>query len=149
MKVRKRWITVVAFLLAGSVQMDLAAQETIEALVKKCENLNGVKVNIVRNRHPETKEVTRSIMSITIPVQSNQELVDDFVMAFQKEKENAEQEMENKENGKWINLFYRFEKKSYSLMRDDGGNVIVNIRENTGGDRMVPATKRQKQQKEP
>jgi hypothetical protein len=136
MKVRNRWIAVMALLLAGGVWMELAAQESIDALVKRCENLDNVTISIMRNRHPETKKVTRSVVSITIPVQSNQALIDDFVAAFQKEREHAEQEVENRGNGKVKNLFYRFEKKSYALAMDDKGkNAVVTIMENDSNGR--------------
>ncbi|MDR1676473.1 MAG: DUF5024 domain-containing protein [Tannerella sp.] len=143
MKVRKRWMAVMALLLAGGAWMEPAAQETIDALVKKCESLDKVKVNIVRNRDPETKEVTRSIVSILIPLQSHQALIDGFVAAFQKEKENAEQELENRENGKLISLFYRFEKKSYSLSMNNG-EAVVSIIEN---DRARSDRKKKEQEK--
>ncbi|MDR2042431.1 MAG: DUF5024 domain-containing protein [Tannerella sp.] len=131
MKVTKRWMAVMVLLLVGGAWMGLAAQETIDALVKKCESLNDVNVSIMRNRDPETKEITKSIVTIVIPAQSNQALIDGFVAAFQKEKENAEQEIENRKDGKMVNLFYRFKKKTYSLTIDhDEKNVVVSIIEN-------------------
>jgi hypothetical protein len=114
MKVKKRWIAVITLLLAGGVGMKSAAQESIDALVKKCDSLENVEINIVRNRHPETKELTRSIVNITIPA-SNQALIDDFLAAFHKEREQAKTEMENRNAGKTVSLFYRFDKKSYSF----------------------------------
>lgn len=132
MKKRNAWIAGM-LLLAGSFSFDLMAQESLDALIKKCETIETIDINIVRNKDPKTKTKTRSIVNITIPARTNQTLIDEFVAAFKKEKDNTVREIENRKGGKVVNLHYQFEKKVYTFnLGYDDGNAHVSIIDHEG-----------------
>jgi hypothetical protein len=125
MRTKNVWIVAI-MLLVGSFSVNLTAQETIEALVKKCESMESVNIRIVRNRD-KAKKITESVVQIIIPAQSDQALIDSFVAAFRKDREMANEEIENIEKGKLVRLFYRFDKRTYSLSIQGDGSAKVSI----------------------
>jgi hypothetical protein len=118
-------IAAAILLLGGSLSADLFAQETLKALVKKCESMENVNINVVRSKNKETREPEKEIINISFV--NNQALVDEFIAAFAKEKELADQEIENKSNGKITNLFYRFGDVSYSFSQHDETGASVSV----------------------
>jgi hypothetical protein len=120
-------IAVTILLLTGSLATDLFAQETLKALVQKCENMENVNINVVRRRNKETKEMERTITNISFS--DNQALKNEFIAAFDKDKGLVDQEIENRSNGKIINIFYRFGDISYSfsLSQSDDGSESISV----------------------
>ncbi|MDR0758019.1 MAG: DUF5024 domain-containing protein [Tannerella sp.] len=130
--------------LLGSFSMESSAQEAIKALIKKCETLETVDVNIIRHRDRNTKEVTRSVTSIQI--HSNPALVKEFQDAFQKayddfskDKKVADREIITRRGGKIVNLQYRYGNVDYSFSVDNDGqdanvSVIERWDEDNGSD---------------
>jgi hypothetical protein len=121
-------IAVAILLLTGSLAADLSAQETLKALVKKCENMENVDINVVRKRDEKTRALERTVTSIRI--NNNQALVNEFIAAFEKDKEMADQEIENKSNGKIKNIHYRFGDASYSFSPGSNGSASITVIEN-------------------
>lgn len=130
MKMRNLFIAAM-LLLAGSLTTEMMAQDAVTALVKKCESMKDVQIQKARSRDKDTKEVTRDIT--TIVISSNPSLVNDFISAFNKDRNNALEEAESLSEGKVSNLFLRFEKSSCSLTQTDGGSAVVSL---TIGDNM-------------
>lgn len=118
-------IAVLALFIAGSFSMDLSAQETLKALVKKCENMENVNVSIVRNKDKTTRKVSQVITSISFS--NNEELAKEILAAFNKDKDVADQEIENRSNGRVNNLFYRFGSTSYSFSEDGNGGGSLSV----------------------
>ncbi|MDR2919154.1 MAG: DUF5024 domain-containing protein [Tannerella sp.] len=118
-------IVVLVLLVAGCFSMDLSAQETLKALVKKCENMENVNVNIVRNKDKTTRKVSKVITSISFS--NNEVLVKEILAAFNKDKDMADQEIENRSNGRVNNLFYRFGSVSYSFSEDGNGSGSLSV----------------------
>ena len=119
MKATKVWMIAVA-LLASSADMRTAAQSTIDALVKKCEQLEDVTVNRVSKRDGNEK---KTIISISIPVATNQALIDEFIAAFQEEEESSNHaesktSITTKKN-KVTSFVFKSEEKSYIFSLDD------------------------------
>lgn len=121
----KQLIAVLVLFIAGGFSMDLSAQETLKALVVKCENMENVNVNIVRNKDKETKKVSRVITSISFS--NNDALVKEILAAFNRDKDVADQEIENRSNGRVNNLFYRFGSTSYSFSEDGNGSGSLSV----------------------
>jgi hypothetical protein len=118
-------IAVAILLLTGSLANGLSAQETLKALVKKCQNMENVSVSVVRNKNKETKKPEQAITSISF--NDNQALENEFIAAFEKDRALADQEIENKSNGRITNMFYRFGEVSYSFSHDDDGSASVSV----------------------
>ncbi|MDR1601317.1 MAG: DUF5024 domain-containing protein [Tannerella sp.] len=127
--------------LLGGFSMESSAQEAIKALIKKCETMETVDINIVRNRDRNTKEVTRSVTGIQI--HSNPALVKEFQDAFQKAyddfskgKEVADREIISRRGGKIVSLQYRYGNVDYHFSVDnDGKSANVSVIERSDGDK--------------
>jgi Domain of unknown function (DUF5024) len=104
MKTKK--IILAAFLLvAGAASTEVFAQEHLEALVKKCEKLDNVQMQVIYNRDPNTKKLEKTIKSINF---QDEKLLNEFLDAFEKDKEKAYKMAEQKVNGRMQPSFYRF-----------------------------------------
>jgi hypothetical protein len=123
-------IVAAILLLTGSLATDLYAQETLKALMKKCENMENVDVDVVRSRNKETKKLERVVTEISF--KNNQTLVNEIIAAFEKDREMADKEIEEKSNGKIKELFYRFGDNSYSFTQRDNGGGSISVIESYG-----------------
>ena len=109
---RNVWIMTLLFIM-GSFSMELVAQDNLNALVKKCETMSSVNLNVIRERNEKTKKLETSV--ITISFESNKALVSEFLDAFRKDMENARQVIENKSAKGEYSLFFQFENVSFSI----------------------------------
>jgi hypothetical protein len=117
-------IAAAILLITGSLSADLSAQETLKALVKKCESMDNVNTSVVRNRNKQTKKLEKEIISLNFS--NNQALVNEFIAAFEKDKLMADKEIEGTNNGRKT-LFYRFGDTSYSFSQLNEGSASVSV----------------------
>ena len=103
----KKIILSMALLIAGVSAGELMAQEHLNALMKKCESLDNVSVEVIYNKDPKTKKPEKNVVSVTFYRQENAKLLNDFLDAFKKDREVAYRVMEEKINGKVSPLLYR------------------------------------------
>jgi len=101
------------FFIVSSFTARLAAQENLDALVKKCETMDSVDINYVRAKDEKTKKLETKIINITI--KNNQALINQFLEAFKKDEINANNVIEDKKGGRIISLFYQFADDTYSF----------------------------------
>ena len=127
MKTNRLFITVV-LIITGSFFMNISAQEALKAIVKKCESMDNVNLNIVRNRDKETKKVTRVITSINF--KDNEALKKEILSAFEKDRDMADKEIENRQSGRISNMFFRFGQVSYSFSESESGMFSLSVIEN-------------------
>ncbi|MDR0431105.1 MAG: DUF5024 domain-containing protein [Tannerellaceae bacterium] len=120
----KKLIMVAIILIAGSFSSELLAQETLKALVQKCENMENVDMSIIRKKN-EKREVTR--VTISINLNNNPALINEFIAAFEKDREMADREIENRKNGKMNDIYYTFGDVSYSFSQayDQSATITV------------------------
>jgi hypothetical protein len=116
-------MTVVLF-ITGSFLVNLSAQEALKVVMEKIENMAGV------NQIGYTKSIQKSeqktiITSFSFPV--NEELEKEILAAFEKDKDQADQKVENKEGGKITALRYSFGKISYSYSSKKNKNGWVSF----------------------
>lgn len=130
MKTKKITLAIVLLLTAG-LSISMQAQEHLSALVKKCETMDNVDMNVAQNKNRETKKPERVIKTLTI--KDNPKLVDEFVAAFAKDKEAAYRVIEKKQEGRIVPSFYRFANGktdiSYSFSIDQKGLVTITATE--------------------
>ena len=120
-------VIAVIFLLLGSVSVELKAQETIQALLKKCENMDSVTVSVIRERDKETGKITRDVTNVSFKTDSNPALEKEFIAAFQKEEEKADMVSKNISNGKVTSMLFRFGEITYNYTYNSRtGTVSVN-----------------------
>jgi len=123
----KRNVGIMALLfIMSSLSMKLVAQENLNALVKKCETMSSVDVNVVSERNAQTNKLEPKVINITI--KNDQALVNEFLDAFKKDKENAKQVIENKRAGKTnYSFFYQFEGVAYSFNSNENNEGDASI----------------------
>ena len=118
MKTRNLILTAV-LLMAGSWAGDLLAQTNLNALMKKCESKDKVNVEVIYDKDRKTKKPVKEVITITFSTKDNPKLLDEFINAFQKDKDAAYKVIESKQNGRVLPSFYRFSSGtsdiSYSL----------------------------------
>lgn len=107
MKTRNLILTA-ALLMVGSWAGDLLAQENLNALMKKCESMEKVNVDVIYDKDRKTKKPVKEVITITFSRKDNPKLLDEFLDAFRKDKEAAYKVMESKTDGKVMPSFYRF-----------------------------------------
>ncbi len=107
MKTRNFILTAV-LLMVGSLAGDLLAQANLNALMKKCESMEKVNVDVIYDKDRKTKKPVKEVITITFSRKDNPKLLDEFLDAFRKDKESAYKVMESKIDGKVMPSFYRF-----------------------------------------
>ena len=127
MKTNRLFITVV-LIITGSFFMNISAQEALKAIVEKCESIDNVTVSIVRDRNKETKKVTRVITSINF--KDNEALKKEILSAFEKDRDMADQEIENRQSGRISHMFFRFGQSNYTFTESEDGTFSFSVLEN-------------------
>lgn len=123
----KKTILLCVILLVGCMTEGLKAQETLNALMKKCENMDTIDMNVIYNKNRETKKTEKIIKTVTFS--NDQKLLDEFVAAFEKDKNAAYKIIDDKKSGKLLPSFYRFGSGttdiSYSLSVSKSGKTTI------------------------
>lgn len=123
----KKTILLAALLLLGSICGVSQAQENLNALMKKCETMDKIDMNVIYNKNRETKKTEKIIK--TVSFSNNEKLLNEFVAAFEKDKDAAYKIIDQKSKGKLLPSFYRFSNGktdiNYSLSVSDDGSVSV------------------------
>ena len=119
------WMITLLFIVS-SFSMKLVAEESLDALIKKCETMESVDMNVARTRNPETKEIIRE--TINIKFCKNPALLDEFVAVFKKNMDKAITANENRKGGQTFSMYFRFEEgKTYSLTLEEEGCVSISV----------------------
>jgi hypothetical protein len=108
MKKRNVMVAVIIFRLGRVFSMELKAQEALKALMKRCEDMESVTLTITVMRNREKGSVfTR------IEFRDNTDLEKEFITAFHKDREKADNEIETKSGGRITEMLYQFDGISY------------------------------------
>ena len=137
----KNVVIAVIFLLMGSVSVELKAQETIQALLKKCENMDSVTVSVIRERDKETGKITRDVTNVSFKPDFHPALDKEFIAAFQKDEDKADRVSKNISNGKLTSMSFRFGDITYNYNYNSRtGTVNVNTTTTNSNLTFFPAT---------
>jgi len=105
----KRNVLLAIVLIIGTFCNFTYAQSHIDAVIKKCETLESIEMNVVKNKREGNNEE-----HISIRISNNPKLVEEFLNAFNKDGANADQSTtRRKDNREFIE--YRFNKSVYSI----------------------------------
>ncbi|MDL2221969.1 DUF5024 domain-containing protein [Parabacteroides sp. OttesenSCG-928-N08] len=118
-------VAIVILLITSSISIDLMAQENILAVVRKAEKIEGVRFDIVRKKNPETKQLVNEITSLSF--RDNEALKKEFLDAFEKDRANADNEIEGRNQGVVTELMYKFGSTSCAFNIGKNGSVDVAI----------------------
>ena len=121
---------VVLCLLVGSFSTELWAQKNLEAVVQKCKADKTIDKSVVTNKDPKTKKVYKIVSSSV--VEGHAALQQEIKSAFERDKEEAYQVIENENDGV-VSWFIRFSKGkstvSYSINVDEE-ELLLTVIEN-------------------
>lgn len=116
---------VALIVIASCFSATVSAQNNLNALMKKCESMDDVSLNVIQERNPATKKISQIIK--TVKITNKKALVDEFLKAFQADKDEAIQAIESKKNGKMMPSYYQFSDKgkqtSYTFKASDDGTA--------------------------
>ncbi|MDR1762605.1 MAG: DUF5024 domain-containing protein [Dysgonamonadaceae bacterium] len=114
---------IAAVLFAISFNTAVYAQSRIDALISKCENLESVDMEVIKQKSKESK-TERKI--INLKIKDNQKLVGDFLAAFKKDESNADRTVSQKRGVKEM-MNFQFGETMYSITTRDGKDAIITV----------------------
>ena len=120
---KKTGFILMLLLISSSFSTKLIAQESLDALIKRCETMSAVDMNVTRSRDAKTKEVVREVITITFS--DNAALSNQFLSAFKKEEANAISVTETRAKGRINSVYYRFPTAFYSYVEADKTTKII------------------------
>jgi len=85
----KSMILAVALIVGGAVGGSIQAQKHLDALVKKCESMDKVNVEVILSKDKKTRQLERSIKTISFSSKDNPQLLKDFIEAFKADQDEA------------------------------------------------------------
>jgi hypothetical protein len=106
---------------ATSLTTSASAQDRILALFKKCETLDNVDMNVIRER----KDGKLADEIVNIRIAGNEALVNEFLAAFKAEEPNMISVIEKKVSGKLVPNMMEFESCTISFNLRDKANANI------------------------
>jgi glycine cleavage system regulatory protein len=110
--------------------MQLVAQENLDALIKKCETIESIDINVVRTRNSQTKELETK--AVTITIKENPALINEFLAAFKKDEINATMVTEDRKGGRINKLFYQFKNNVSYTFHAGEKDILARFQEREG-----------------
>ena len=102
----KHYFTFLLLLILGlSASSEIQAQKQIMQLSQTCFDRDDVEIKVIRNINKDNKTDNKVIITYSF---SDPDLFNDFIAAFEAEKENASPVIEEKKNRRMVPKFYRF-----------------------------------------
>lgn len=117
------------FAVFSMITVNANAQQKLTEVTKKLETMDNVDVNIVQQRDKQTRKIGKVIKNYTVNTKA---LVDEILNAFAQDKKDALTMIDNKQAGRVIPSFYKFEEGgkeiSYSLsVFNDGQGATLTV----------------------
>lgn len=126
MKTKNARLLMLCLIFSG-FSFGISAQNSLDALIKRCETHKSVDMEVVRSKRKTDKNVETKTVNIRIT--NDKKLVNEFLDAFKKDADSAEQAMfkKRKENSE-INYYQcRFSNQTYTMVIKEDGNANVTI----------------------
>lgn len=102
-------ILAAALIVGGAVASSIQAQKHLDALVKRCESMDKVNVEVILSKDKKTRQLERSIKTISFSSKDNPQLLNDFLEAFKADQNEAYKVSDRSVKGKVYPSFYRFD----------------------------------------
>lgn len=129
----KSILTLLLIVTACCFSSNVWAQEKLNALMKRCESMDNVDISVVQQRNPTTRKISQIIT--TAKFSNNKALVDEFLSAFESDKNDAIQIIDKKKDGRMVPSYYQFNVGSKSVaytitVKNDGTDASVTMIQN-------------------
>ena len=124
---KRNVLIIMLLLITGGFSLQLAAQKNLEALVKKCETMTSVDMNVARQRNTRTKVEQKTI---TVTFSDNTALMNEFLDAFRKDEATALQTTEDKKGGRIQRLVHIYKDAAYVFSYNESNKQVrITVRE--------------------
>ncbi|MDR1813575.1 MAG: DUF5024 domain-containing protein [Tannerella sp.] len=111
-------------IISGLSIAAINAQTHIEALIKKCETMENVDMEVIKRKNKEAKE--KETVAVRIEIRDNRKLIDDFIDAFRKDESDADQITTRKRSNDELYV-YQYGNMQYTLRIKEKTNAQVRV----------------------
>ena len=113
-------------LITGSLfSSQVRAQEALNKILTQLEQSELVDVSVICKRDPDTRKVIKIIKTVTIPAgKEGDKMLEKIFQAFEKEKENAIEVINNKKAKKYDSILQKYQKDGMAYMYSLSGRVF-------------------------
>ena len=125
MKIRHLSLCLILLITGSLFSSQVRAQEALNKILTQLEQSELVDVSVICKRDPDTRKVIKIIKSVTIPAgKEGDKMLEKIFQAFEKEKENAIEVINNKKGKKYDSILQKYQKDGMAYMYSLSGRVF-------------------------
>lgn len=125
MKIRHLSLCLILLITGSLFSSQVRAQEALNKILTQLEQSELVDVSVICKRDPDTRKVIKIIKTVTIPAgKEGDKMLEKIFQAFEKEKENAIEVINNKKGKKYDSILQKYQKDGMSYMYSLSGRVF-------------------------
>lgn len=125
MKIRHLSLCLILLITGSLFSSQIRAQEALNKILTQLEQSELVDVSVICKRDPDTRKVIKIIKTVTIPAgKEGDKMLEKIFQAFEKEKENAIEVINNKKGKKYDSILQKYQKDGMAYMYSLSGRVF-------------------------
>ncbi|MCU6768836.1 DUF5024 domain-containing protein [Barnesiella propionica] len=125
MKIRHLSLCLILLVTGSLFSSQVRAQEALNKILTQLEQSELVDVSVICKRDPDTRKVIKIIKTVTIPAgKEGDKMLEKIFQAFEKEKENAIEVINNKKGKKYDSILQKYQKDGMAYMYSLSGRVF-------------------------
>ena len=125
MKIRHLSLCLILLITGSLFSSQVRAQEALNKILTQLEQSELVDVSVICKRDPDTRKVIKIIKTVTIPAGKEGDIMlEKIFQAFEKEKENAIEVINNKKGKKYDSILQKYQKDGMAYMYSLSGRVF-------------------------
>ena len=125
MKIRHLSLCLILLITGSLFSSQVRAQEALNKILTQLEQSELVDVSVICKRDPDTRKVIKIIKTVTIPAgKEGDKMLEKIFQAFEKEKENAIEVINNKKGKKYDSILQKYPKDGMAYMYSLSGRVF-------------------------
>ena len=125
MKIRHLSLCIILLVTGSLFSSQVRAQEALNKILTQLEQSELVDVSVICKRDPDTRKVIKIIKTVTIPAgKEGDKMLEKIFQAFEKEKENAIEVINNKKGKKYDSILQKYQKDGMAYMYSLSGRVF-------------------------
>ena len=126
MKIRHLSLCLILLVTGSLFSSQVRAQEALNKILTQLEQSELVDVSVICKRDPDTRKVIKIIKTVTIPAgKEGDKMLEKIFQAFEKEKENAIEVINNKKGKKYDSILQKYQKDGMAYMYSLSGRVFL------------------------
>ena len=125
MKIRHLSLCLILLITGSLFSSQVRAQEALNKILTQLEQSELVDVSVICKRDPDSRKVIKIIKTVTIPAgKEGDKMLEKIFQAFEKEKENAIEVINNKKGKKYDSILQKYQKDGMAYMYSLSGRVF-------------------------